>query len=282
MASIVNQIIRTYWLVNSTAPARVAGLDETDFNIDLSADGIAAPEAVTVTDVGDGVYEFSWTPLTAATYALAVTELTTFPLSAEASFIREFQVLSAGSVFAPAFDHAFCSEDDVERYAGETYDSGSNPSADAVAGFAEETAAYLIAKMQACAGVLITPAGMGAPLDNSSIQGQVLEDMLRNANAVGAAAKAKRAAFLGQPPNESPVPEILEGIFLGLAGGYDPVKRVMVEGAICMFLKSSTTIDGVPANLFAKTHISSGERSQAAPLIPGLAEVRNFTDRTKW
>lgn len=280
MNNKVGTAIRTYHKVIDTAKVAVTGLDATHFEIVLGRDGAEAIETVTVAEIGTtGLYAFTFTPLTAGTYALAAQELATIPDSAEADFDREWIVTSAGSDFSPAYTNAFCAQTDIERYCGTTFSASTTPSATYVEGFAEEIAARIMANFPA--GIAITPAGMSSPLSLATDSGLILEDLLRQANAIGAASRAKRASLLGQTPNDSPVPDILWGMFLDLAGGYDPVRRQMVEGAIPAYLKSGIAAVSASMTAAAYTHISRGGVT-AYSTPSGTAEALNFTEDTEF
>jgi hypothetical protein len=267
----IGQIIRIYHRVVNNVPASVPDLTLVDFEIELYLNGSPASESVTVSYLGDGNYMFQFSPTAAGTYGMVMTELVSVanPNSVQNGFTQSWIVTSSGvPEFSATFDNAFCGQSDVERYAGRKFTTTTTLSQNELAGMAEETAAYLIAQTSQ-AGHTITPDSMGAPPDLSTVAGQVLEDMLRAANALGVAARADRAGYLGANPNSSNRAEIFYGQFIGLAGGYDPATAKEIEGAIPRYIQS------VYNRSFVTTHIDSGDTAAAirpavTPTEPGL------------
>lgn len=254
MSVRVGSTIRWWHKVLDSSGAAVSGLDATAFDVALQRDDAPSTETVAVDETSSAVYEFSFVPALAGEYALPGSENATIPLSRFTTFAPTWTVVPVGAEFAPTYDNAFCGAEDVERYAGRPFDSATLPTAEAVAGFAEEVAADIMSKLPP--GQSFTPVNMGAPVDTSTDVGKILEDALRAANAVGAAARALRAAYSGAPPNESKVPEVLEGVYLGMVGGYDPIARHEVVGSIMAFI-----IAQFPAAFAYKagTHVSVGD-----------------------
>lgn len=244
----VSAAIYTTWRVIDLTGAVVSGLTATDFNIDLTKDQATTAETVSVTSVGDGVYVFAFIPLATGTYGLSVQEKGTFANSQQGGFSgREWVVTAAGAAFAPDAANCFCSQSDVERYAGKTFSATSTPSATAVLGFMEEVASDLTAVCQ-LSGKRITPAGGDAPLTVSGT-GVQLEDLLREANAIGACYRVETASYLGMPPNDSGRALYFLGRYVELAGGVIPGSAQTIEGRIPAFIAT-----GVLTTLFAVTH----------------------------
>ncbi len=143
---------------------------------DPGTGAVAATETITYTESATaGYYTISFTPDNAGLYTLWGLE------SNADSFLRnmrfDWSVVSAGSVFAPAFTNAFCGETDIERWLQQSITSTSAPSSTEAAGFAETRAAVLMG-MTARLGFTVNPTTVST--------GSRLEDLLREANAIGA------------------------------------------------------------------------------------------------
>ncbi len=177
-------------LTGVTSPA---GVDLDLFRQSGSA-MIAASETVTWTEIGaTGRYYFRFTPENIGLYTLEMMALHASANRSGVSF--EFSVLSAGSVFSPAYANCFCAETDIERRIQQTISATSTPSDTAATAFAEERAAVL---MSLCArlGFTVTPTTITA--------GSRLEDLLRAANAIGAAKDfllAQQTGIAGELPD---------------------------------------------------------------------------------
>lgn len=154
---------------------------------------VAATEDVTLTEIGvTGHYSIVFTPQNLGEYRLQIEEInvnTNLQIMA-----WDFNVLPAGAVFLPSFANAFCAESDIERYLGRTISATTNPTATMAAGYAEEIAAIL-SSIAAKRGHSITPTTVTA--------GSRIEDILRAANAIGAARFYVVAQQLGHSPNVS-------------------------------------------------------------------------------
>lgn len=277
MGYVVGDTISTYHKVFDTTGAIVSGLAASDFLITFVRNGAAAGEAVTVAEIGaTAVYRFSFVAANTGTYSLHVREKATIPNSSEASFDREWTVASVGEDFGASYDYAFCAESDIVGYAGVSFGADTNPSTTQVRGFAESVAARIMAGFPP--GILVTPSGMGNPVSTATDEGKNLSNLLRQANAIGAASWAKRSALLGQPPNESPLPDILWGLFLDLAGGYDPVRRQMVEGVIPGML-----VEQFPTARDARSfsHVSQGWATSYTPAT-ATESALPFDESTKF
>lgn len=149
---------------------------------------VAASETVTLTEIGStGHYYISFTPENTGAYRLQVEELNA---STNMSiFAWDFVVHAAGAVFLPSYSNAFCAESDIERWLQQTISSTTAPDDTETAGFAETRAAIL---MSICArfGLTITPSTVTS--------GSRLEDILREANAIGAAMDYTMAQQFGK------------------------------------------------------------------------------------
>src|SRR3972149_9016362 len=115
-----------------------------------------------------------------------------------------YDVFSAGSVFLPSYANAFCSEADIERWLQQAISASSKPTDDEAAAFAESRAAIL---MSLCArlGFAVTPATVES--------GSRLQDLLREANAIGAAMDFTIAQFFAEAPSKSDRAEELNALW---------------------------------------------------------------------
>lgn len=138
---------------------------------------IAASETVTFLEDGaTGRYYFRFTPTNTGLYA--VDYMVTHASANHEGARLEYSVLSAGSVFTPTYANCFCAESDIERRVQQSINATSTPSDAATMSFAQERAGVL---KSLC-------ARLGYPVTPTSItSGSHLEDMLRAANAIGAA-----------------------------------------------------------------------------------------------
>lgn len=210
---------------------------------------IAASETITWTEIGvTGHYYIVFTPLNTGLYVLQLEELDA------SSMMRWFRfpdivVQTAGAVFLPSYANAFCAESDIERWIQHDINSTSVPSATQAAAFAESIAAIL---MSLCArwGFAVTPA--------SVIAGSRIEDLLREANAIGAARFYIIAQERGQRPADSAKLERLEQAWVEHVGGPMPGFVTARVGYI------ETEVRGNLASL-ATNHILSGD-TLAAPV----------------
>lgn len=258
--------VRQHTVVGFAGP--VTGLLISNFSIALYLDGSAAPETISLVELGSGNYEFRFTPLSAGTYTFFGVELTNFANSAQNSFNDAWVVVSSAAVFIPAASNAFCSLSDVQRVTNRTFSSTSNPTDTSVLGFMEEVAAEMSATFRR-AGQYLTPAAMASPIDTSTDAGKHIQDLARLANALGAAALAEGASYGGTPPNDSDRPNQFQDRYLSLMGWADKGSGVVLMGTIPAFVKS------VFAGGFMSSHRLSSEVAAAtAPTIqpqePGL------------
>ena len=138
---------------------------------------IDATETVTFLESASaGTYDLTFVPNQLGLYMLQLLE--TSVLTGQGSYRWVYSILAAGSVFSPSFVNAFCAETDIERWLQTTIDSTTAPTDTQAAGFAEVRASVLCSLM-ARWGYSVTPATVTT--------GSRLEDMLREANAIGAA-----------------------------------------------------------------------------------------------
>ena len=154
---------------------------------------VAASEDVVLTEIGaTGHYSIVFTPVNLGAYRLTLEEIN---VNTGLQIVAwDFNVLPAGAVFLPSFVNAFCAESDIERYLGRTISATTNPTATQAAGFAEEIAAIL-SSIASKRGHAVTPLTV--------VAGSRLEDILRAANAIGAARFYVEAQQLGISPNTS-------------------------------------------------------------------------------
>jgi len=212
---------------------------------DPSTGAVAASETVSFTESATtGYYTISFTPDNAGLYTLWAKEV-----NAD-SYLRNLQfdwsVVSAGSVFAPAFSNAFCAETDLERWMQQAITTSTSPSSTEAAGFAETRAAVLMG-MCARLGYTVTPTTVTT--------GSRLEDILREANAIGAAMDYTVAqSFKSATSRTQRIPELL-GLWRQYTG--DETKAPRAYGFIG---------DEVRGNLasLATDHIVSGDTQAAA------------------
>lgn len=174
---------------------------------------IAASESVSWAEIGTtGRYTWSFTPLNLGPYTLEI-------MVTHASANREgarlnFSVLSAGSIYTPTFANCFCSESDIEAVIGESITGTTNPSSLAAATYAEWRAAIL-KSLTARLGYPVTPTSPG-------LAGTALEQLLRAANAHGAAVNYCLAQELGRSPNKTERADNFAVIWSEYVGGPKP------------------------------------------------------------
>ena len=157
---------------------------------DVGAGFQAAPETVVMTEIGaTGHYQIAYTPeAQGGLYVLQLKELNVNTFGQTWRFVHE--VVASGSQFVPTFANAFCAETDVERWAQLAIDTLSKPSSDEVAGFAEARASEMRS--------ILAAAGYTVPA--TVAPGSLEEDMLREANAIGAAADTVIAKYQDTEP----------------------------------------------------------------------------------
>jgi hypothetical protein len=252
---IVGGLIEFYFRVLDTSNNPVTS--GATFNTDLFLDAVTTGEVVTITHLADGVHRGTFTPLSAGTYFCAVLELA-FANSKRDRHEFTFDVASAGTTFAASYANAFCAQSDIESATGSTYGAATEPSATQVAAFAQQVASALTA---ICFGVgkTLTPAGGSAPIDTSTTVGKNLSDMMRTANALGAAELAVIAAYRGAVPSEAmDRANLFYEQFVRYAGGVHPLTKAKVTGLICETLLAAFQNEQVSRS---ETHVSSGSVS---------------------
>jgi hypothetical protein len=233
---VVNNIIVDAWTVldlNSlpltgvTSPAGVTLVLQRQSGAHM----IAAAEAVTWTEVGaTGRYDISFTPLNSGLYVLYGLE--THASSMGRTFEFRWYVVTAGAVFSPSFTNAFCALSDIERWTQTGIDSTTQPNDTEAAAFAEARAAVL-ASLCAKWGFAVTPATVTA--------GSRLEDMLREANAIGAALDYTIAQQFARSPNLSDRAERLQLRWLEYVGNLESGLIGILETEVAGNLSSLAT-----------------------------------------
>ena len=195
----VGQTVRVLWTIFDQSGNPLTGMaapaDITfKLNRTVSNKIVKATETITMVELADdpGSYEIKFPPDFQGLYTLQLKELNVNTNGDQYRF--PIEVFAAGAEYLPAFANAFCSEADVARWSQLSFDDTSKPTSLEVAGFAEGRASEIISVM---AGALwtITPATV--------TDGSVEQDMLRECNAVGAAADAWLAKVLDTDPGRS-------------------------------------------------------------------------------
>ena len=152
---------------------------------------VAAAESVAWTEIGaTGRYYFSFTPVQTGLYVLYGKEL--HASSTGRTFEFRYQVVSAGALFSASYANAFCAESDIERWLQQAITATTKPNDTEAAAFAESRAAAL-ASLCARWGVTVPPVTAGSRL----------EDLLREANAIGAALDYTVAQQFSYQPSTS-------------------------------------------------------------------------------
>ena len=242
--AVANNAIRQMWRYDDGSGVPKTGMvDVTDCTIVLhretSSGFVAATETVTFTEIGvTGYYTLDFVPENSGLYVLELEEL-----NADSNFRHprwDFQVYSAGTAFAPSLANAFCSEADIERWTQAAITSSTRPSDTEAAAFAESRAAVL---MSLCAswGFSVTPATVTS--------GSIIEDLLREANAIGAALDFTVAQTLGKAPSKSDRAAALEMLWLDYVGGSLSKKLGYLE----------IEVTGTIVGSFSTDHILSGD-----------------------
>lgn len=190
--------IREPWLYLDLNDAPLVGMaSPADVSLTLKYDPgtgtITATETVTWVERGSGFYDIVFTPLNSGRYTLYVKELNANSSSRRFEF--PYEIGPAGAVFVPGYAGAFCSEPDVERWTQLLFDSGSKPTSDQVSAFAVARASEMRI-MLGNVGLTVTPG-------DQSLNGTPLLDMLREANAMSAAADALRSKFRDIDPSRT-------------------------------------------------------------------------------
>ena len=204
---------------------------------------VAASEVVGFAETAvAGTYAITLTPQNTGTYINELHELNANTLLRTWRFV--YEVLPAGAVFTPSYANAFCSETDIERYFGFAFTVSSPVTSSMVAGFAEERAAMLMALCSSW-GLEVTPTSVTI--------GSRLEDMLRAANAIGAAFDACVSWYTQVEPAENEKARLLLARWIAFVG--DGAKLI---GTLQIEIEENLT-NGLGSN-----HILSGDTQERA------------------
>jgi hypothetical protein len=239
---VANNTIRQVWLFLDNADAPLAGmLSPGDVELILKRDSgsgtVTATETVTWTALGLGYYEISFTPTQSGIYSLFLHELNVGSMMRR--WLFTFEVIAAGSVFAPAYTDAFCAETDIERWLQESISSTTKPSDTEAAAFAVSRAALLMAVCEKY-GVTTTPTTITA--------GSRLLNILRDCNAIGAALDYTTAQSFGVMPSRTDRISAFDALWRQYV--YDPANPKAM-GILALELNNETT--------FPTDHILSGD-----------------------
>lgn len=198
---------------------------------------VAASEVISWTEIGaTGRYYFSFTPVNSGLYIVYGQEVSLATL--RRAFEFRYEVLAAGAEFSPTYANAFCAESDIERWIQQAITASTKPNDTETAGFAEARAARLMALM-AGLGFTVTPATVTA--------GSRLEDLLREANAIGAAIDYTIAQQFANRPNLSERVERLQMLWLEFYGDVLAGKPGIIESEVTgnlVSLASCHTLSG--------------------------------------
>ena len=203
---------------------------------------VAAGESVSWTEIGaTGTYYTSFTPLNSGLYKLDVREIG--PATALRADTFDYDVFAPGALYSPTYTNAFCAESDIERWLQHPISSSSKPNDTEAAAFAEARAAQL---MTLCAslGFTVTPSTV--------VAGSRLEDLLREANAIGAALDWSVASFFSESPNASDRAETLQTLWDQYFGEHFTGAARAALGTIALEVRSNL------ASL-STNHILSGD-----------------------
>lgn len=256
---VAGNVIRELYLYLDASGAPLGGMTSpADVTLKLFQDtgagfvlvggnaGVGIPVSWAAVSGQTGYYTVSYTPTSNGAHFCEVIEINASASGARWKFPQE--VVSAGSVFLPAFANAFCSESDVERWLQYAIDSTTNPNDLETAAFAESKA-----------GVLMSLCGrLGYPVTPATVpNGSIIKTLLRDANAVGAALDYTVAQILGVSPSKTDRFDYLLQRWIEYVGGTQPG---FVTEAVGLIEKE------ISVNLvsFGTDHILSGD-TIAAP-----------------
>ena len=180
MAVAANTIYKLWTIRDVSSDPLTGQTTPTDVTFSLhrttATGGIASTETVGLTEIGvTGHYVIDFTPANVGVYTLQLKEINASSLQRTVQF--DFEVHTAGSVFTPSYANAYCAETDLERWIQQPISSTTEPDATEAAGFSESRAAVLSA-FCTMKGFAVTPATVTS--------GSRLQDLLREANAIGA------------------------------------------------------------------------------------------------
>lgn len=196
---VVNEPIVQLWtILDFSSNPKTGMVETTDVTFTLHRESgavmVAATEDVVMTEIGvTGHYSIVFTPTNTGLYVLQLKEINATSLQRTFKF-PDADVVAAGSVFLPSFANAYCGQSDVERWTQLVFTATSKPTLTAVTAFAEARASELSALL-AVSGAAITP--------DTVVADSIEEDLLREANAVGAALDAHVVKFLQETPNQT-------------------------------------------------------------------------------
>jgi hypothetical protein len=253
-----NEIVEVYIVLDQssvpltglTGGSGAGGFTNADFIVTLHRQSgttyAAATEVLTLAETATaGYYAFRFTPTQTGTYFVHTQELD--PLTNGYTHDFRYEVYSGGSVFLPSYANAFCAETDIERWLSQGISSTTNPSDTVAAAFAESRAAML---MTICSrlGFEITPATV--------TNGSRIQDLLREANAIGAAWDYTVAQAFGTGPSRTDRATWLESLWNRYVGDGDEIVGILeleIRGNLAAF---------------ATDHILSGDTLPATPTYP--------------
>lgn len=163
-----------------------------------NASKASASETVTITEIGTGSYAVEYTPESAGTYKLVVTESS---LPAETWWE---DIVSDAPSTAQATD-AYCTEADVTAWAQRgDYTASTIPTETQVLTFMQTVAATIRGWMAEVIGDDAPgPASYSTSIDTSTDAGLALSNVCKKANAIGAAVHALEASATGDVPARS-------------------------------------------------------------------------------
>jgi hypothetical protein len=199
---VAGNTIREEWLYLDGSGAPKSGMvSPADVTLSLFRSvggGAFASSGETVTWAAiagqPGYYDISYTPTGQGLYKLFLVELNVDSGGRRWAFTQE--VLAAGAVFLPSFSSAYCAETDVERWTQLAFSATSKPTSTQVAAFAQSRASEI-------GGMMAAVSWSISPTDGSVAPGSIALDMLREANAIGAAADAYLAKFIDIDPAQT-------------------------------------------------------------------------------
>lgn len=250
---VANNVIVELWTIldfNSDPLTGMTTPADITFTLHRESGGtmIAAGESITFAEVGStGHYYIAFTPLNTGVYVLQLKELNASSLQRTWRF-DDYLVVAAGASFSASYANAYCAETDIERWLQQAISGTTNPSDTEAAGFAESRASILTSLVNGW-GYAVTPSTVTA--------GSVLEDLLREANAIGAALDYTIAQVFGRSPSRTDRVEALQALWEQYVGTEKTVGYLQQE---------------VRKNLasLASDHILSGD-TQADPTAPTVA-----------
>ncbi len=253
MHYVVGDTVVQMWTILDIDSDPLTGMTSpTDITFTLHRESsgvmVAASETITFAEVGvTGHYTVSYAPANAGIYILQLKELNASTFQRTYRF-EDVQVLGAGAAFTPSYANAFCGEADIERWVQTEIDANSKPDDTEATGFAETRAAQLMSLM-AKLGHALEPADV--------VAGSRLEDLLRRANAVGAALDYTVAQQYAYKPSLSNRVEWLQGLWVEAVGdGKEKGLKGYIENEIrgnLVSLSTDNVISGDTADRPAET-----------------------------